>query len=281
MEVLRSISEIKEKVNEWKSNGLSVGFVPTMGYLHAGHKSLIEKASSENDRVVVSVFVNPKQFDNENDLETYPSNLQGDKALVADAGGDIIFAPTAAEMYPDGFATLVDIEGLDKELCGATRPGHFRGVCTVVTKLFLIVTPDRAYFGEKDFQQLAIIKRFTKDLNIPVEIIGCSIIREEDGLAMSSRNAKLSEEERRKALIIIEALNIIKEMVYQGTSDVEELKKEAARKISTMDIAKIDYFEIVDPDTLEKIDVVKERALAATAVFIGKTRLIDNMIIGE
>ncbi|WP_319202417.1 pantoate--beta-alanine ligase [uncultured Ilyobacter sp.] len=281
MEVLRSISEIKEKVNEWKSNGLSVGFVPTMGYLHAGHKSLIEKASSENDRVVVSVFVNPKQFDNENDLETYPSNLQGDKALVADAGGDIIFAPTAAEMYPDGFATLVDIEGLDKELCGATRPGHFRGVCTVVTKLFLIVTPDRAYFGEKDFQQLAIIKRFTKDLNIPVEIIGCSIVREEDGLAMSSRNAKLSEEERRKALIIIEALNIIKEMVYQGTSDVEELKKEAARKISTMDIAKIDYFEIVDPDTLEKIDVVKERALAATAVFIGKTRLIDNMIIGE
>ncbi|ADO82923.1 pantoate--beta-alanine ligase [Ilyobacter polytropus] len=281
MEVLRSISEIKEKVNEWKSNGLSVGFVPTMGYLHAGHKSLIEKASSENDRVVVSVFVNPKQFDNENDLETYPSNLQGDKALIAGAGGDIIFAPTAAEMYPDGFATLVDIEGLDKELCGATRPGHFRGVCTVVTKLFLIVTPDRAYFGEKDFQQLAIIKRFTKDLNIPVEIIGCPIVREEDGLAMSSRNAKLSEEERRKALIIIEALNIIKEMVYQGTSDVEELKKEASRKISTMDIAKIDYFEIVDPDTLEKIDVVKEKALAATAVFIGKTRLIDNMIIGE
>jgi len=281
MEVLRSISEIKEKVNEWKSNGLSVGFVPTMGYLHAGHKSLIEKASSENDRVVVSVFVNPKQFDNENDLETYPSNLQGDKALIAGAGGDIIFAPTAAEMYPDGFATLVDIEGLDKELCGATRPGHFRGVCTVVTKLFLIVTPDRAYFGEKDFQQLAIIKRFTKDLNIPVEIIGCPIVREEDGLAMSSRNAKLSEEERRKALIIIEALNIIKEMVYQGTSDVEELKKEASRKISTMDIAKIDYFEIVDPDTLEKIDVVKEKALAATAVFIGETRLIDNMIIGE
>ncbi|WP_320046652.1 pantoate--beta-alanine ligase [uncultured Ilyobacter sp.] len=281
MEVLRSISEIKEKVQQWKNSGFSVGFVPTMGYLHAGHKSLIEKAASENDKVVVSVFVNPKQFDNENDLETYPSNLQRDKRLVADAGGDIIFAPTAAEMYPAGFATLVDIEGLDQELCGATRPGHFRGVCTVVTKLFLIVSPDRAYFGEKDFQQLAIIKRFTKDLNIPVEVIGCPIVREEDGLAMSSRNAKLSEEERRKALIIIEALNIIKEMVYQGTSDVEELKKEAARKISTMDIAKIDYFEIVDPNTLEKIDVVKEKALAATAVFIGKTRLIDNMIIGE
>ena len=281
MEVLRSISEIREKVQQWKNNGLSVGFVPTMGYLHAGHKSLIEKAASENDRVVVSVFVNPKQFDNANDLETYPSNLQGDKKLAEEAGGNIIFAPTAAEMYPDGFATLVDTEGLDKELCGATRPGHFRGVCTVVTKLFLIVAPDRAYFGEKDFQQLAIIKRFTKDLNIPVEIIGCPIVREEDGLAMSSRNAKLSEDERRKALIIIEALNIIKEMVYQGTTDVEKLKKEAVRKISTMDIAKVDYFEIVDPDTLEKIDVVKEKALAATAVFIGKTRLIDNMIIGE
>ncbi len=281
MDVLRSVSDIRQKVQEWKKDGYSVGFVPTMGYLHNGHKSLIEKAASENDKVVVSVFVNPKQFDNAADLETYPSNIQGDKDLVTVAGGDIIFAPTAAEMYPGGFATMVDIEGLDKELCGATRPGHFRGVCTVVTKLFMIVAPDRAYFGEKDFQQLAIIKRFTKDMNIPVEVIGCPIVREEDGLAMSSRNSKLSDEERRKALIIIEALNVIKEMVYQGTTDVEELKKEAFRKISTMDIAKIDYFEIVDPDTLEKIDVVKEKALAATAVFIGKTRLIDNMIIGE
>ncbi|WP_372713031.1 pantoate--beta-alanine ligase [Ilyobacter sp.] len=281
MDVLRSVDEIRKKVQQWKKDGCSVGFVPTMGYLHDGHKSLIEKAASENDKVVVSVFVNPKQFDNASDLETYPSNIQGDKDLVTVAGGDIIFAPTAAEMYPDGFATMVDIEGLDKELCGATRPGHFRGVCTVVTKLFMIVAPDRAYFGEKDFQQLAIIKRFTKDMNIPVEVIGCPIVREEDGLAMSSRNSKLSPEERRKALIIIEALNVIKEMVYQGTTDVEELKKEAFRKISTMDIAKIDYFEIVDPDTLEKIDVVKEKALAATAVFIGKTRLIDNMIIGE
>ena len=281
MDVLRSVDEIRKKVQQWKKDGCSVGFVPTMGYLHDGHKSLIEKAASENDKVVVSVFVNPKQFDNAADLETYPSNIQGDKELVTVAGGDIIFAPTAAEMYPGGFATMVDIEGLDKELCGATRPGHFRGVCTVVTKLFMIVAPDRAYFGEKDFQQLAIIKRFTKDMNIPVEVIGCPIVREEDGLAMSSRNSKLSDEERRKALIIIEALNVIKEMVYQGTTDVEELKKEAFRKISTMDIAKIDYFEIVDPDTLEKIDVVKEKALAATAVFIGKTRLIDNMIIGE
>jgi pantoate--beta-alanine ligase len=281
MDVLRSVSDIRQKVQEWKKDGYSVGFVPTMGYLHNGHKSLIEKAASENDKVVVSVFVNPKQFDNAADLETYPSNIQGDKDLVTVAGGDIIFAPTAAEMYPGGFATMVDIEGLDKELCGATRPGHFRGVCTVVTKLFMIVAPDRAYFGEKDFQQLAIIKRFTKDMNIPVEVIGCPIVREEDGLAMSSRNSKLSDEERRKALIIIEALNVIKEMVYQGTTDVEELKKEAFRKISTMDIAKVDYFEIVDPDTLEKIDVVKEKALAATAVFIGKTRLIDNMIIGE
>ena len=281
MDVLRSVSEIRKKVQQWKREGCSVGFVPTMGYLHEGHKSLIEKAASENDKVVVSVFVNPKQFDNASDLETYPSNIQGDKDLVTVAGGDIIFAPTAAEMYPDGFATMVDIEGLDKELCGATRPGHFRGVCTVVTKLFMIVAPDRAYFGEKDFQQLAIIKRFTKDMNIPVEVIGCPIVREEDGLAMSSRNSKLSDEERRKSLIIIEALNVIKEMVYQGTTDVEELKKEAFRKISTMDIAKVDYFEIVDPHRLEKIDVVKEKALAATAVFIGKTRLIDNMIIGE
>ncbi|WP_319370490.1 pantoate--beta-alanine ligase [uncultured Ilyobacter sp.] len=281
MDVLRSVDEIRRKVQIWKNEGYSVGFVPTMGYLHEGHKSLIEKAASENDKVIVSVFVNPKQFDNKTDLETYPSNIQGDKELVENAGGDVIFAPTTAEMYPNGFATLVDIEGLDKELCGATRTGHFRGVCTVVTKLFLIVAPDRAYFGEKDFQQLAIIKRFTKDLNIPVEIVGCPIVREENGLAMSSRNSKLSLEEKRKALIIIEALNVIKEMVYQGTVDAEELKKEAVRKISTIDIAKIDYFEIVDPDTLEKIDEVREKALAATAVFIGKTRLIDNMIIGE
>lgn len=281
MEVLRSIREIRKRVQEWKKEGFSVGFVPTMGYLHEGHKSLIERAASENDKVVVSVFVNPKQFDNKFDLETYPSNIQGDKELVSSAGGDIIFAPTAVEMYPDGFSTLVDIEGLDKELCGATRPGHFRGVCTVVTKLLLIVAPDRSYFGEKDFQQLAIIRRFAMDLNIPVEILGCPIVREEDGLAMSSRNSKLSPDERKKSLIIIETLNVIKEMVYQGTTNVEELKKEALRKISTMDIAKVDYFEIVDPDTLGKIDVVKEKALAATAVFIGQTRLIDNMIIGE
>ncbi len=280
MDIVRSVSEIRRKVQEWKKEGYSVGFVPTMGYLHNGHKSLIERASSENDKVVVSVFVNPKQFDNPTDLETYPSDMDGDKSVVVSAGGDIIFAPTVNEMYPNGFASFVDIEGLDKELCGATRPGHFRGVCTVVTKFFLIVGPEKAYFGEKDFQQLAIIRRFTEDLNIPVEIIGCPIVREEDGLAMSSRNSKLSAEERKKALIIIETLNIIKEMVYQGTTSVEELKKEAFRKISTMDVAKIDYFEIVDPETLEKIDVVSDKALAAAAVFIGKTRLIDNMIIG-
>jgi pantoate--beta-alanine ligase len=280
MDIIRNIPEMKKKVSEWKKEGYSVGFVPTMGYLHNGHKSLIKKAAAENDKVVVSVFVNPKQFDNPEDLGTYPSNLQGDIDLATAGGGDLIFAPTADEMYPNGFATLVDIEGLDKELCGATRPGHFRGVCTVVTKLFLIINPDRAYFGEKDFQQLAIIRRFTEDLNIPVEIVGCPIVREEDGLAMSSRNAKLSPEERNKALIIIEALNIIKEMVYQGTTDVEELKKEAFRKISTMDIAKVDYFEIVDPNTLEKINEVTGKSLAATAVFIGGTRLIDNIIIG-
>lgn len=280
MDIIRSISELKRQIEKWRKAGYSVGLVPTMGYLHEGHKSLIKRAAAENDKVVVSVFVNPKQFDNPNDLGTYPSDIQRDKELVDDAEGDLIFAPTPEEMYPKGFATMVDIEGLDNELCGATRPGHFRGVCTVVTKLFLITNPDRAYFGEKDFQQLAIIRRFTQDLNIPVEIVGCPIVREDDGLAMSSRNARLSPEERNKALIVVETLNIIKEMVYQGTTDVEELKKEAYRKVSTIDIAKVDYFEIVDTENLEKIDKITGKALAATAVFIGETRLIDNMIIG-
>lgn len=280
MEVIRGIGEVQKKIKEWKDAGESIGFVPTMGYLHRGHGSLIERAASENDRVVVSVFVNPMQFDNCNDLDSYPSDLSGDMDLVTRSGGDLIFSPTVQEIYPRGFNSLVEVENLDNELCGATRPGHFRGVCTVLTKFFLILAPERVYFGEKDYQQLMVVKRMVADLNIPLEIIGCTTVREKGGLAMSSRNARLSEDEKRKALIINQTLKAVKDRVIQGEVEVEKIRRWAIERIEGVGGAVVDYFEIVHADTLQKITKIEDKAVAATAVFIGQSRLIDNIILG-
>ena len=223
MRVVSTIKEVREQIMEWKQQGYEVGLVPTMGYLHEGHKSLIERAVKENDKVVVSIFVNPMQFGPNEDLDTYPRDLERDAALCSDVGADLIFNPESSEMYKDDFCSFVDINGLSDGLCGKSRPIHFRGVCTVVSKLFNIVTPHRAYFGEKDAQQLAIIKRIVRDLNFNIEIVGCPIIREKDGLARSSRNTYLSIEERTAATILNKSLTKAKELLYSGERNSKEI----------------------------------------------------------
>ena len=278
MEIATKIVDVRTKVNEWKKQGLKVGLVPTMGYLHEGHKSLIERAVKENDRVVVSVFVNPIQFGPTEDLATYPRDLERDSALCEDAGANLIFHPEKEEMYFDDFCTYVDMDNLTKVLCGKTRPIHFRGVCTVVSKLFNIVKPDRAYFGQKDAQQLAVVKRMVRDLNIDIEIVGCPIIREEDGLAKSSRNTYLSPEERKAAVILSKSLKLGKEAIEAGERDSKKIIEIITNNINTEKLAKIDYVEIVDPLSIENIDKIENSALVAMAVYIGKTRLIDNFI---
>lgn len=273
------ISEIKSQIKEWKRQGLSIGLVPTMGYLHEGHQSLIERAVKENDRVVVSIFVNPIQFAPGEDLESYPRDIKKDTVLCEQTGAHLIFNPTPEEMYPNGFSTNVAMNGLTKELCGKTRPTHFGGVCTVVSKLFNITAPDRAYFGEKDAQQLAIIKRMVKDLNFDLEIVGCPIVREEDGLAKSSRNTYLNATERKAALILSKAISLGKEMVKNGERSSAAVIKAMTEKIETEPLAKIDYVNIVNAENIEPIDTISGSILAAIAVYIGKTRLIDNFMI--
>ena len=281
MQIVKTIEEVRSAVKQWKKEGLSVGLVPTMGFLHEGHKSLIECAVRENDRVVVSDFVNPTQFGPTEDLASYPRDLDRDAKLCEEAGAVLLFNPEPEEMYFDDRTTSVNMEGLTKELCGKSRPIHFSGVCTVVSKLFNIVTPDRAYFGEKDAQQLAVIKRMVRDLNFDIEIVGCPIIREEDGLAKSSRNTYLSEEERKAAVILNKSLKIGKEMIENGETNVEKVKEAIVKNLTTEPLAKIDYVEIVDFNTIEPIKTVKKPILTAIAVYIGKTRLIDNFIINN
>ncbi len=276
MKSVATIQEVREQVKAWKKEGLSIGFVPTMGYLHEGHQSLIAKAVSENDRVVVSIFVNPMQFGPQEDLATYPRDLAHDTALCEKTGAALIFHPTPEEMYLPDFCSFVDMNGLTKGLCGKTRPIHFRGVCTVVSKLFNIVTPDRAYFGEKDAQQLAVIKQMVRDLNMPLEIIGCPIIREADGLAKSSRNTYLSPEERKAALVLSRSLQAAKARCEAGERKASEIQSVIEEIIKAEPLAKIDYVEVVDSRTLESVTEIKESVLVAIAVYIGKTRLIDN-----
>lgn len=278
MEIATKIVDVRTKVNEWKKQGLKVGLVPTMGYLHEGHKSLIERAVKENDRVVVSVFVNPIQFGPTEDLATYPRDLERDSALCEDAGANLIFHPEKEEMYFDDFCTYVDMDNLTKVLCGKTRPIHFRGVCTVVSKLFNIVKPDRAYFGQKDAQQLAVVKRMVRDLNIDIEIVGCPIIREEDGLAKSSRNTYLSKEERQAATILSKSLKAAKKAIEDGEKDSNKIIQIIEDMINTEKLAKIDYVETVNSLTMEHVDKIEGSVLVAMAVYIGKTRLIDNFI---
>lgn len=276
MIVLDKINKLRDRVKGWKSQGLKVGFVPTMGYLHEGHESLIKRASEENDKVVVSIFVNPIQFGPKEDLSTYPRDLERDSKVCEGAGADIIFHPKSEEMYFEDFSTFVDMNGLTSGLCGKSRPTHFRGVCTVVTKLFNIVSPDRAYFGEKDAQQLAIIKRMVRDLNIDVEVIGCPIVREKDGLAKSSRNTYLSIEERSAATILSKALNIAREKIKDGERTSSNIISTIKEIIESEKLARIDYIEVVDSFSMEGVDTIEKSVLVAIAVFIGKTRLIDN-----
>lgn len=278
MEITGSIKEVRKQVKEWRVQGLSVGLVPTMGYLHEGHKSLIDRAVEENDRVVVSDFVNPIQFGVNEDLSTYPRDIEADKKLCQAAGADLIFHPAPEEMYAPDFSTYVETQNVSKELCGKTRPTHFRGVCTVVSKLFHIVTPDRAYFGQKDAQQLAVIRRMVRDLNMDIEIVGCPIIREEDGLARSSRNTYLNEEERRAALVLSKAIFHGEDMMKNGERQAEHILGEMRAMLEAEPLAKIDYVEMVDADSIEPIAFAQGRVLVAMAVYIGSTRLIDNFI---
>lgn len=274
MKITTTVEETREIVRGWKKEGLSIGLVPTMGFLHEGHASLIRKACEQNDRVVVSDFVNPTQFGPNEDLAAYPRDFERDCALCEDIGASLVFHPEPSEMYHDQ-RTYVNIEELSETLCGVTRPIHFRGVCTVVSKLFNIVTPDRAYFGQKDAQQLAIIRKMVIDLNFGIEIVGCPIVREEDGLAKSSRNTYLSPEERKAALCLSRAVKKGMEVISKGCTS-ESVISEMKKVIEAEPLARIDYVQVVDALNMQPVEKVDKSVLVAMAVYIGKTRLIDN-----
>ncbi|MCI8894098.1 MAG: pantoate--beta-alanine ligase [Lachnospiraceae bacterium] len=279
MNISGSIKDTRNQVKEWKSQGLSVALVPTMGYLHDGHKSLMERARKENDKVVVSIFVNPMQFGPQEDYDSYPRDLERDGAICQEAGVDWIFHPEVEEMYGPHFCGYVDMHTLPEKLCGASRPVHFRGVQTVVSKLFHIIPAQRAYFGQKDAQQLAIIRRMVMDLDFDIEIIGCPIVREADGLAKSSRNTYLSREERAQAVILNQSLEEAMRLVEAGEKEAEKVKEAIIKKLSGCPLARIDYVEIVSFDNIQPIQRLEGPVLIAIAVYIGTTRLIDNRII--
>lgn len=280
MQVTKTVEETRKQIKAWKKEGKTVGLVPTMGFLHEGHASLIKKCREQNDIVVVSDFVNPTQFGPTEDLEAYPRDFERDSKLCESLGADLIFCPEPSEMYHDPHA-FVSIDTLSETLCGKTRPIHFKGVCTVVTKLFHIVAPDRAYFGQKDAQQLAIIRKMVSDLNFDIEIVGCPIIREEDGLAKSSRNTYLSPEERKAALVLSRSVFLGEKMVKEGERDCKKVIAAMTAEIEKEPLAKIDYVKIVDLSTMQQIDTIEHGILAAMAVYIGKTRLIDNFMIED
>ncbi len=277
------IEETREQIKKWKREGFSVGLVPTMGYLHEGHQSLMEAARRENDKVAVSVFVNPIQFGPNEDFASYPRDFEKDAALCERTGVDLIFHPEAEEMYDEDFCTYVDMDGLTKELCGKSRPTHFRGVQTVVSKLFHIIPADRAYFGEKDAQQLAVVRKMARDLSMDIQIVGCPIIREADGLAKSSRNTYLNAEERQAALVLSRSLTEGKRLIEQGERDAQKVKQTIRAVIAQESLAKVDYVEIVDFADITPLknleDARQGEVLCAIAVLIGKTRLIDNFIV--
>ncbi len=274
-----TVDETRKYIKEWKINGDTIGLVPTMGYLHEGHASLVKRAREENDRVVVSDFVNPTQFGPNEDLDSYPRDFEADCNICEEIGADLIFHPEPSEMYYDDATTYVNVRGVSEGLCGKSRPGHFRGVCTVVSKLFLIAAPDRAYFGRKDAQQLAVIKRMVRDLNFDIEIVGCPIIRENDGLAKSSRNSYLDDDQRKAAVILSRALDEGRSMIETGEKDVRKVTSGILEVLGTEPLAEPEYVEIVRWDDLKKIDKIDGPVLAAIAVRIGRTRLIDNFLI--
>ena len=278
MEIITTVAEMKARVAEWKAQGLTIGLTPTMGALHEGHMSLMEHARSQCDRVVTSVFVNPIQFGPNEDYDNYPRDLDHDAAVAESKGVDVVFHPTVDEMYPEHYNTYVTMETLTDSLCGAKRPGHFRGVCTVVCKLFNIVQPDKAFFGQKDAQQLAIIKRMVADLNMNVKVIGCPIVREEDGLTKSSRNTYLSADERTAALVLSRAVGKAAELIENGERSALVVKEQMTAIIEAEPLARIDYVEVVSLDDMQPTAAIGDSGLVAIAVYIGKTRLIDNYL---
>lgn len=277
MQIIKTIAEMKEYVSGIKATGGKIGFVPTMGYLHKGHLDLMVKAREYTPHVVVSIFVNPTQFAPNEDLEKYPRDFERDEELCRETGVECIFYPTPAVMYPEGYSTYITVEGLSSGLCGVSRPTHFRGVATVVAKLFNIVEPDFSVFGEKDYQQLAVIKRMVNDLNMKVEVIGYPTVREKDGLAMSSRNAYLSPEERDIAPVLNRSLKHALSLFRKGVTNANTVKNEVVSMIEAAPGCIIDYVETVDGGSLIEVDVLTPGAVMAIAVKLGKTRLIDNI----
>ncbi|WP_417300769.1 pantoate--beta-alanine ligase [Ellagibacter isourolithinifaciens] len=278
MNIATTVEQAKQTVRQWKAEGLTVGLVPTMGYLHEGHESLIKRAVAECDRVMVSVFLNPIQFAPNEDLATYPRDFAADTVLIENAGADLVFHPEPSELYAPDACTFVNVEGITSELCGKTRPTHFRGVCTVVSKLMNISQADRAYFGQKDAQQLAVVRRMVRDLNMNVEVVGCPIVREEDGLAKSSRNTYLSPAEREAALVLSRAVREGHRLMEEGERDAKTILGAMRAIIEAEPLARIDYVEMVSWDGIKPVNVADSSVLVAMAVYIGKTRLIDNFI---
>lgn len=284
MIIAETVKDVRKHVKEWKRQGLTIGLVPTMGALHEGHASLVNAAAARCDKVVTSIFVNPTQFSEGEDLDRYPRTFQRDCQILTEKGCDMVFHPQVSEVYPEGFATYIDLESdMTKQLCGKSRATHFKGVCTVVGKLFNIVAPDKAFFGEKDAQQLAVIRQLVRDLNFDIEIVGCPTVREDDGLAMSSRNSYLNGEERQAAGIVYQAIKHAKGIIAGARGDVpaNSLLNAMKRVISEEPLAEIEYIEAVDGITLRPVEKIKNGDLVAIAVHIGKTRLIDNFKVKE
>lgn len=279
MRIIETITEMQEFVKEVQRQGQSIGLVPTMGSLHEGHLTLMRRAKQCCDIVVVSIFVNPTQFGPNEDFAKYPRDLAGDSAAAASAGVEVIFHPQAKDMYPEGYSSFVDIEGITQKLCGLSRPGHFRGVATVVNKLFNIIQPNKAFFGQKDAQQVLVLARMVADFNMNVKLEIVPIVREADGLAMSSRNAFLSAEERQAGLVLSRSLKLAEQLAAQGETDVEKIRNQVAAEIGTEKLAECEYVEIYKYPALQEITVLQDKALLALAVRIGSTRLIDNTIL--
>lgn len=276
MKIINSVEQMQEQMTGARAAGKTIAFVPTMGFLHAGHLSLLEEGRRRGELLVLSIFVNPTQFGQGEDFEEYPRDLEKDCSLAEQAGVDLLFAPAAAQMYPQGFATEVNVTRISAGLCGASRPTHFRGVCTVVTKLFNIVQPDVALFGTKDFQQLAVVKQMTQDLNLPIEIVGMPIFREDDGLAMSSRNVYLSAEERAQALALSQSLALARETVRTGETDSSRIISAVKRRLESCSRIRIDYVAICHQLTLAEQQHIDKDSVLLIAACVGQTRLIDN-----
>jgi len=279
MKEITKIKEMKTVVKELKSKGKTIGFVPTLGYLHEGHLSLVRSSVQRTDTTVVSIFVNPTQFGPKEDFKDYPRDIKKDIKILKREGVDYLFLPDTEEMYPQGYKTYAEVQDLEEKLCGLYRPGHFKGVCTVVLKLFNIVNPDSAFFGQKDAQQAIILKKMVEDLNLEVKIEVLPLVRDEDGLALSSRNEYLNSEERQAALALPRSLQEAKKMIKEGERRAAVIIEKMKEIIGKEPLAKIDYVEIVDLDELDPVEEIEKEALVALAVFVGKTRLIDNMII--